>query len=143
MDKIFRCKGVPAISLAFGSISVLTIVGIGIGFILIWNTASILTGISLVLLSFFLVSRWERDVFFTPEGITVTFFIGRDLKVSYKDCKKMYKSNDGVLPAPINVLRYKKNSFEKKITFVCEDSELNAICDEYFNGFQPKEHNKA
>ncbi len=138
MDKVvIKCKGNPDISL-FGGMSTLAILtAIGIGFITIGNLASIITGLVLILISLFVLSRSIRWVKFSKE-ITIKYFIGKTKSVDYSQCKKMYKANDGMIKAPINVLKYDDNGRERKITFACDDSMLKEICDNFFNGFTPK-----
>lgn len=142
MNNVYKCKGEPNISLILGLMSVVFLSAIGIGFVFIWNLASILTGFFLVLLSFYLVSRWEKEVLFTENGVSVEYYFGRRKTIPFSACKKLYKSNDGIIPAPINVIKYKLNQNERKITFVCDDAMLQEICDEYFNSFVPKNHNE-
>lgn len=132
-----KCKGTPDVSFYAGFSTLIVLCGLGIGFIAILNLASVLTGIVLITLSFFALSRMSRSVSF-GEKITIRYFLGRTKVVDYSQCKKMYKANDGMIYAPINILKYDSNGKEKKITFVCSDLELEKICKEYFNGFIPK-----
>jgi hypothetical protein len=133
-----RCKGEPDVSVYLGFSTLVIIFGVGIGFMVILNLASILTGIGLIALSLFALSKAIRSVSFGEKKITVKYFFGRNKIIYYSQCKKMYKANDGIIYTPFNVLKYENNGKEKKITFVCDDLELKKICDEYFNGFIPK-----
>ena len=132
-----KCKGNPDISLYLGMTTVLILCAGGIAFIAILNLGSVIAGLVLISISLFAFSRFIQHVNF-GEKITVKYFIGKSKTVEYKQCKKMYKANDGMIYAPINVLKYDDNGSERKITFVCNDSDLELICNEYFDGFIPK-----
>lgn len=138
MDRVsIKCKGNPDISLFLGMSTTLIIAALGIGFITIWNLSSVIAGLVLILISLFILSRSIRSVEFSEE-ITIKYFIGKAKSVKYSQCKKMYKANDGMITAPINVLKYDNHGSERKITFACDDTTLKEICDNYFNGFMPK-----
>ncbi len=136
-----KCKGEPDLNVYLGMTTLIIICSMGIGFIIIFNLASILTGIVLISYCAYMLSRVTRSVTFSDK-IIINHFYGRSNIVEYSECKKMYKTNDGMIHAPINIIKYIRKGKDKKITFVCDDSVLEKICNEYFNGFIPKSHNQ-
>lgn len=134
-----KCLGAPLLSMFMGISTLIILAAMGIGFILILNFASVLTGLLLFSLSVFVFGRQIKNVIFKNDYIEINYYFLRKTKrISYKDCKKMYETNDGLLPAPVYIIMYSKNNNEKKITFACEETKLHIICDSYFNGFRPQ-----
>ena len=116
--------------------------GLGASFILIGNFKSIIVGFGLLIVVALIIRRWIKTVKFDENGITVLYFFSKTKVVRFDECKEFYKSNDGILPAPVNVIKCKVGSPVKKIIFVCDEERLIEICDDYFNGFRPKTHHK-
>ena len=132
-----KCKGESDLSVFSGMSTLFILGGLGVGLMSILTPASLLIGMGLIAFVLFILSRIIKSVSF-GEKITVKYFFGRFRMIDYSQCKKMYRAYNGEIYEPINVLKYNRNGKEKKITFVCEDSELEKICNEYFNGFKPK-----
>lgn len=140
-NKNIICQGEPTVNVVLGIFTMILLMLMGIAFITIFNKASVITGFILITIALYALSKGRKKVTFS-EVITVKYFFGNEEIVQYSQCKKMYKTNDGLITAPINVIKYLKNKRERKITFVCEDEVLKEICDNYFNGFIPKDHSK-
>ena len=135
-------KGNPIISeiLGFGALFILF--SLGVRFILLWNIKSIIVGLVIVAIVIFVLSKFINKVLFLDDEISIKFLFGNKKLVKYKDCRTIYKSNDGLIKAPINVIRYKSINDSGKITFVCGDDELRELCDLHFGGHIPKDKTK-
>lgn len=141
-NQSFEFQGEPTANVAIGMFTLATITVMAVSFIFLANLYSIITGLVLLSVVVVILSKAVRKVVFHKDRISVRYFLGTTKVVLYADCKKLYKTNDGLAPAPINVVKYRKNGRLRKFTFVAEDKELDELCDAYFNGFRAKSHHK-
>jgi hypothetical protein len=118
-----QCSSAPPISVFYGSLTFIVIGIMGIRFLFLGNFTSVTAGVVLLLFSLFLFSKQIRNVTFTEKGIAVKYNLFFKTKnIDYKQCKKLYKTNDGDSISPVNVIYYQINhNTLKKITFYCED----------------------
>lgn len=136
----FEFKGNPTISLYLGLTSLLILSGLAIGFIFIGTLKAMIAGLIILLVALFAFSKFIRFVRFHEVGIEVVYYLGKSRHVAYKDVKKFYESNDGMLPARIFVMKHENKEKKGKITFVCSDSELVSLLDTYFDGKRIKRY---
>lgn len=130
----FEFKGNPLISMYLGFGTLIMLSGLAIGFIFIGTLEAVITGMVLLALVAFILSKTIRRVYFNEGGIEVNYYLGKTRHVRYQDVKKFYESNDGILPAQIFVIKHENKHTKGKITFACSDNELEALLETYFDG---------
>ncbi len=136
--KKFEFRGEPIINVFMAISGAAIIVILGIGLIGLWKLDTILIGTFLISLMIFSLRNAITKVVFSENGILVKYLYGHEKDVKYNQCKKMYKSNSGELPASINVIKFNEKGKERTITFACKNHELHDLCAVYFEGFEPK-----
>ena len=135
---IFLFKGNTMISLVLGVLSLLILLVGAFGFLFIGTLKAILVGLIVLIIVFVAFSKFIHNVKFTPSGIEVIRYVGKTYTINYKEINKFYESNDGLLPAPIFVMKYQSHNRKGKITFVCSDEDLEKLLDTYFLGIKIK-----
>lgn len=100
---------------------------LGIGFISILNTASIITGSILVLFCIFITNRIIKSVTFKDKHFEVKYYFGRKREVSYDSIIIIYKNMEGFIGSYVYVVGFKFKENTKKITFYCLENEIDKV----------------
>ncbi len=87
-------------------------------------------GVILTILFLYFMRRIIRKVEFRMDEITITYFYGNELILQYKELKKFYMSREGAAPFFVYVIKYQKDTSNKrlkKITFWKEGLEESLL----------------
>ena len=115
-----KVKGESLFSIIYGGLSVGVIIVVLLIFSIISDT---LNGTIICLSILGLIGIWLkriiRWVHFTNDNIKVKYLYGNERIIEYNDVKKLYKNQEGFLPAFVYVIKFSKKNGSKlgKVTF--------------------------
>ncbi len=124
---IFYYAGESTISRLIGGISVLIVIYLGISSILKLNLLGLIIGFGLLFIIFIYIhNKVILNVIFYDEYLIVKYLFKKE-KILISSIIKVYKNQEGFIPAHIYVAKFKKDKKIKKITFHCEENEFKNV----------------
>lgn len=109
-----------------GKITVFLVFILGVGFIIVGNTASILLG---MLLSSFplLLLKEIKNVSFNNKYITLNYLVFRKKYINYNQIISITKNIEGLFSSYVYVVKYCEGSSIKKFTFYCSSIQFEQL----------------
>lgn len=121
---IFNFHSESLISRLLGLSAGLIVLFLAISSILSWNILGFSTGLVLLsILFFFAYNKLISKVVFYEDYIEAKYLF-KVKKIGITSISKVYKNQEGLIPAYVFVLVYQENGKNKKITFYCEEEEF-------------------
>lgn len=126
-DIVFNFPGESLISRLLGLSTGLIVIFLVISSILSWNILGLSTGLVLLsILFFFVYYKLIIKVVFYEDYIEAKYLF-KAKKIGITSISKVYKNQEGLIPAYVYVLVYQENGKNKKITFYCEEEDFKKV----------------
>ena len=127
-DQSFTYTGESLLIRYLGYFTSIVVFLLGIGFITIFESSTVVIGSLLIILSIYKTSRFIRNLTFENNLITVQYEFGGKKQIPYGNIVTLYKNIEGFLFVHVYVLKFKnEKGIEKKVTFYCDESEITKL----------------
>jgi hypothetical protein len=124
-ESVFIFQGESKVSRIIGIIGILVVIYLSITSILKMSLLGICIGVSLLLITYlFLHYKVILKVVFYDNHIIIKHLF-KTKKIQLTSATKVYKNQEGTIPAYVYVLKYNSGKKERKITFYCKEDIFN------------------